>query len=225
MADTHIQPVSKTTESEEMYLITIAMAIEDGHDGPVPVSRLAEELEVSKVSANEMVHKLADRGFVEYVPYKGATLSVAGDRVARTILRRRRLWALFLAEQLGLSPAAADTVACEFEHITPEDVAHRLAHFLGDPHVGPTGKPIPSADGTPTPDLARPLPTAAIGRTVEVDHVIAGGADRSFLAGQGIAPGAILTLEGVGADGTVLVGGPQGRLRISGEMAAAVMVT
>ena len=56
------------------------------------------------------------------------------------------------------------------------------------------------------------------------NDVIAGGSDRSFLAGQGIAPGAAVTLVGVGADGTVLVASVAGHVRISAEMAAAVMV-
>ena len=85
--------LASTTEAEQMYLITIAMAAEDGHDGPVPVPRLAESLEVSRVSANEMIKKLADRGFVAYTPYKGAELTEAGSAIARTVLRRRRLWA------------------------------------------------------------------------------------------------------------------------------------
>ena len=128
-----------------MYLITIAMAVEDGHEGPVPLPYLGKEMDVSRVSANEMVKKLVEKGFVTYTPYKGVALTDVGMRIANDVLRRRRLWAVFLSEHLGLTAGAADTVACEFEHITPSEVAQRLSHFLGDPTVGPGGKPIPSS--------------------------------------------------------------------------------
>ena len=55
------QHAHRTSEAEEMYLITIARAVEDGHPEPVPVSLVARELDVSAVSANQMVRKLAGR--------------------------------------------------------------------------------------------------------------------------------------------------------------------
>ena len=57
----------------------------------------------------------------------GATLTEAGRLVASSILRRRRLWGVFLSEQLGLTPARADEIACDLEHITPDDVADLLS--------------------------------------------------------------------------------------------------
>ncbi len=214
-----------TSESEEMYLITIAMAIEDGHEGPVPVPKLADALHVSRVSANEMVKKLAARDLVEYVPYKGALLSPEGDRIARSILRRRRLWSVFLSERLGLTPQAADTVACEFEHITPAHVAQRLSEFLGDPRVSPQGKPIPlPADAPAAGEPAIPLPELGVGTTGEVLGVAADAAERSFLAGQGIAPGAEIRLLAVADGGACLVVTPGGRLHLSPDVARTVTV-
>ena len=131
-----------------MYLITIARAVEDGHAGPVPIPHVANALGVSQVAANEMVKKLSGRGLVEYVPYRGVTLTGDGDAIAQGVLRRRRLWGVFLTDHLGLSPAAADDAACEFEHVTPPDVELRLAAFLGEPMVGPKGRRIPRARNT-----------------------------------------------------------------------------
>ena len=214
-----------TTESEEMYLIHVAMAVEDGHD-PVPVPLLAEVLSVSKVAANEMVKKLDGRGLVTYTPYRGVRLTPEGDVIARTILRRRRLWALFLSEHLGLSAGEADDVACEFEHVTPSDVAGRLASFLGDPTVGPSGKPIPrdDADGrAPVSEVAIAGLTVGHGGTI-----VRGPADpaiRSFLNEEGLAEGADITLLAVGDDGGCLVGTPAGSVHLSPSLAAAVMVS
>jgi len=218
--------LTSTSEAEQMYLITIAMAAEDGHDGPVPVPQLARALSVSRVSANEMIKKLAERGLVAYTPYKGADLTEAGATVARTVLRRRRLWALFLADHLGLTPAAADAVACEFEHITPNEVAHQLAHFLGDPSVGPQGKPIPlESEGDGGGPSTNSLSDSPVGRTVEVVRVHGDAASHSFLEGQGVAPGAALTMLAVSDDGACLVETVAGHVHLSGPLAGLVAVS
>jgi DtxR family Mn-dependent transcriptional regulator len=215
-----------TSESEQMYLITIAMAAEDGHEGPVPVPRLAASLEVSKVSANEMVKKLAERGLVAYTPYKGAELTPAGRGIARTVLRRRRLWSLFLAEHLGLTPGAADAVACEFEHITPTEVAEQLSHFLGDPSVGPQGKPIPADEGAAAGAVPlHSLSESLVGRSVEIARIEGDPASHSFLEGQGMAPGARVTVLAISDDGGCLLDTGARQVHVSGALARSVVVT
>ncbi len=214
-----------TSESEEMYLITIAMAVEDGQVPPIPVPQLADALDVSRVSANEMVKKLDGRGLVEYVPYKGAVLRPEGELIANRILRRRRLWSVFLAEQLGLTPQAADSVACEFEHVTPADVAQRLSEFLGDPKVGPQGKPIPlSVDDTDSRAAIVPLRELGAGSTGEVVRLDGDATDRAFLDNHGLAPGVLLTTLAVADDGGVLVSTDAGRLNLSKPIADLVGV-
>lgn len=217
--------MASTSEAEQMYLITIAMAAEDGHDGPVPVPQLAAALSVSRVSANEMVKKLAERGLVEYTRYKGAALTADGAAIARTVLRRRRLWAVFLADHLGLTPAAADAVACEFEHITPSEVAEQLAHFLGDPSVGPQGKPIPADDRSPSQPVAlHALGESLVGATLEVVRLTADPASRSFLEGEGIVAGAQVKVLALADDGGCLLETTHGQVHVSAALAQAVSV-
>jgi DtxR family Mn-dependent transcriptional regulator len=126
-----------------MYLITLAVAGEDGHAAPLPLAGLAQALGISPISANQMVRRLEGRGLVEYHPYHGVILTPAGCRVAGRVLRGRRLWACFLSDHLGYSPDEADTLACSLEHVTPPEAADRLARFLGDPAADPNGRPIP----------------------------------------------------------------------------------
>ena len=132
-----------TTPSEEMYLITLVVAEEDGHTVPLPLAGLAQALGISPISANQMVRRLEERGLVEYHPYRGVALTPAGRRVAGRVLRGRRLWACFLSGHLGYSPDEADALACSLEHVTPPDAADRLARFLGDPAADPSGRPVP----------------------------------------------------------------------------------
>lgn len=222
MATTHEHA---TSEAEEMYLITIAMAVEDGHEGPVPIPYLGKKLEVSRVSANEMVKKLVDKGFVTYEPYKGVSLTLEGERVADDVLRHRRLWALFLSDHLGLSPAAADVVACEFEHITPSEVAERLYHFLGDPSMGPSGKRIPAFGGAAPAAITRTvLSESPLGRPAIITGIGGDTAIRSFLAEAGLVEGAPVQLVAVGEDRGCLVRGANGNIHLTAELAASISV-
>lgn len=216
---------SATSESEEMYLIHVAMAEEEGLEGPVGLSRLAEMLSVSPVSVNQMVKKLAGRGLVEYLPYKGVALTSPGRLIADQVLRGRRLWALFLSEQLELSPARADAIACDLEHITPPDLADRLSHLLGDPTRGPQGHPIPHP-GHPTPPgrsmMLSELPVGATGSVTQVDG---SPATRSFLASVGLVPGAAVVMLARGAEGDCLVQLDATDVHLAGQPAGNVTVS
>ncbi len=212
----------ETSEAEEMYVITVARAIEDGVGPPVPVSAIAGALEVSSVSANQMIKKLEGVGLLGYIPYKGVTLTDSGDELANTVLRNRRLWGRFLADHLGLSPAKADEVACEMEHVTPDMVADRLASFLGDPTTGPTGKPIPG--GSSAGEAASTvLSEVTVGSVVTV--AVVGTEHAEFLHSQGIGEGAKITVLGLGSDGSVLVGAPSGTMHVTASIAAEVAVS
>lgn len=207
-----------TTESEEMYLIHVAMAHEQGVDGPVGLTHLAEMLSVSPVSANQMVKKLVGRGLVEYLPYKGVDLTADGERVAMRVLRGRRLWARFLTSQLGIPPDRADEIACDLEHITTPDLAERLAELLGDPLTGPRGQSI-----RPT-DPAVPLARLAVGSAGVVTHLETSTATESFLAGEGVVPGAEVTMLALGSTGECLVRVGAVELHLSGEVSASTFV-
>lgn len=230
MPEEHLAEVSAlpepgtTTESEEMYLITVARATEDGADGPVPIAVVAKDLQVSVASANEMIRKLAGRGMLTYEPYHGVELTESGAAIARRVLRTRRLWATFLAGHLGFDPKDADDQACLFEHVTIPEATDRLAEFLGDPEVGPLGKPIPrrGSGEAPPPTLElTDLPVGATGEVVSIDS--SERAHHNFLAAEGVEPGARIKVIGSG-DIAVLIelGGRQ--VHLDSEIARSVVV-
>lgn len=191
------------SESEEMYLVVIARANENGLE-PVPLAQLAMELNVQPVSANQMIKKLEEAGKVNYTPYKGVELSPTGRTEAARILRHRRLWEVFLAENLGFTPSEADEIACRLEHVVSDEVAERLSSYLGSPGASPQGKPIPAArfaSDTP-PGMDTPLAMCAAGVRMLVTSIKAGEVERSFLRQVGVRPGVgvhILAIQGSGA--------------------------
>lgn len=211
------------SESVEMYLLRIALLQDE--DRPVPISALAEELAVSPVSANQMCRKLEERGMVHYEPYKGVTLTLHGEAVAMRVLRRRRLWEVFLAEKLGLGPDQAEEIACRFEHVTPDGLAERLAGFLGNPTLSPQQEPIPPSIGTAVRRPRLALNALPIGQQAQVCQVTAGEPVRDFLRTHGLAPGATIKVLATAGDGGLLLETGSGPLTLAADIVRLVEVT
>ncbi|MDJ0663098.1 MAG: metal-dependent transcriptional regulator [Acidimicrobiia bacterium] len=220
---TALPELKSTTESEQMYLITVARAVEGGAVGPVPISRVASALGVSVPSANEMVRKLDSRGLLLYEPYRGVLLSHVGQQVADQVLRTRRLWATFLAEHLGFSPADADDQACHLEHATTPEAADSLAAFLGNPEAGPLGRPIPRVDAAGHRPPTSRLDEIPVGATAEVISVTASGPTLQFLNSEGIRAGVHLAVVAAGSTG-LLVDLNGNAVHINGPLAESVEV-
>ncbi|MEJ2748679.1 MAG: metal-dependent transcriptional regulator [Anaerolineae bacterium] len=130
-------------ESTEMYLKTIRELTDNNE--PVPISALARRLEVSTVSATEMIHRMEDNDLVTHTPYKGVQLTEGGCHHASEIIRSHRLWERFLVDHLQISWEKVHDVACRLEHATDPEVTNALADFLGNPETCPHGNPIPKA--------------------------------------------------------------------------------
>lgn len=175
------------SESTEMYLKAM---VELGLSNVVSIGRLAERLNVTPVSANEMVRRLGDQGLLTHTPYKGVSLTDKGREAACDVVRRQRLWEVFLYEHLHIEWAKLYELACSLEHATAPEVTEALADFLGDPKFCPRGNPIPAADGSFQPLDGHPLGTASVGETVEVLAINATTTDvLKYLQERGILPG------------------------------------
>ncbi|NPV75658.1 MAG: metal-dependent transcriptional regulator [Anaerolineae bacterium] len=213
------------SESEQMYLITIARLCEEIGDCTAPLSRLAEKLGVLPVSVNQMVKKLEEAGLVEYVPYHGVSLTATGQQIAQRVLRCRRMWQVFLVERLGYSVEEADTLSCRLEHVVPDETVERLASFLGNPFAAPDGRPIPSTEQKKLQPMGFFLPAIQVGQRVVVKEIRSETSARNFLAGEGILAGTELELLAVAEGGAILVRSAPGKMvNLSTELAATIWV-
>jgi DtxR family transcriptional regulator, Mn-dependent transcriptional regulator len=180
------------SESTEMYLKAMA---ELGDGEVVPIGRLAERLEVTSVSANEMVKRLGDQGLVSHTPYKGANLTKKGRLAASSVVRRQRLWECFLHDYLKIEWAQLYELACALEHATAPEVTDALANFLGNPLACPHGNPIPTVDGSFKRVAGIPLSEVRLGSTVRVLAVRATATDvLKHLQERDILPGREITV-------------------------------
>src|SRR5918995_7144855 len=109
----------------------------------VSTSALAERQQVSAASASAMVKKLAALGLAEHAPYRGVTLTHAGEQVALEVIRHHRLLELYLAETLGIGIDDVHDEADRLEHALSEEVGARIDRPLGFPQHDPHGDTLP----------------------------------------------------------------------------------
>ena len=108
---------------------------------------LAKHLELNPATVLEMVRKMADRGLVEILPDKAIQLTQQGEKKALLVIRKHRLWEVFLVEKLDYSWSEVHDLAEQLEHIQSEDLTNRLEAFLEFPAADPHGDPIPDKNG------------------------------------------------------------------------------
>ncbi len=206
-----------------MYLLRIALLSE--RDDPVPISTLAEELDISPVSANQMCRKLEEKGLVEYQPYKGVNLTLQGEVIALRVLRKRRLWEVFFVDKLGVVPDRAEAVACRFEHVTPDALSEKLAEFLGNPTFSPQRQPIPPRLGGGGKRQMRTLSALATGKRGQIANIVADEMMREFLRSQDVSLGAELKVLAIATNGAMMIEVNGKHLSLSPEIAEAIDVS
>jgi DtxR family Mn-dependent transcriptional regulator len=140
-------------------------------EGKVSTSSLSERLQISPASVSEMVKKLADDGSLTHTPYRGVELTESGKTKALKIIRKHRLWEMFLVEVLHFGWDEIDEEAERFEHIMSEKMEDKIDEVLGFPSVDPHGDPIPTRNGTVKIIRAVPLVEVEEGTTVRVVRV------------------------------------------------------
>ncbi len=179
------------SESVEMYLKTLANL--GGARELVPIARIAERLEVTPVSANEMMQRLARESLVAHQPYKGVQLTEAGRELAYNVIRRERLWERFLVDHLRLDWALVHDWACQLGHATAPEVSAALDAFLNFPAHCPQGNPIPRANGDLEAPRGQLLSELGVGQSARLAAFEDESAEvLDYLQRRGLRPGAVV---------------------------------
>jgi|TARA_B110000971_G_scaffold37361_1_gene35822 DtxR family Mn-dependent transcriptional regulator len=134
------------TLSEENYLKAIYHLESDSKNG-ISTNAIAKSLETKASSVTDMVKKLSEKEVVLYVKYQGVTLTAFGKKTAANIVRKHRLWEVFLVEKLNFSWDEVHEVAEQLEHIKSAKLINQLDALLGFPTHDPHGDPIPDKEG------------------------------------------------------------------------------
>jgi len=134
------------TQSEENYLKAVYTLSEEFGES-VSTNLLAEKIESKPSSVTDMIKKLSEKDLISYQKYQGCTLTDEGKKKALLIIRKHRLWEVFLVEKLKFGWEEVHEVAEQLEHIQSIKLTNQLDDFLDNPKIDPHGDPIPDRNG------------------------------------------------------------------------------
>jgi DtxR family transcriptional regulator, Mn-dependent transcriptional regulator len=157
--------------TEENYLKTIYHLAASG-EGKVTTNALAEKLKTAAASVTDMLRKLSDKKLVNYKKYQGVSLTVSGRKIALKVIRKHRLWEVFLVEKLNFSWDEVHEMAEQLEHVESDELIRRLSVFLGNPNSDPHGDPIPDEDGNFVTTRYKPLAKCKTGASCVIKGVV-----------------------------------------------------
>ena len=153
------------TTSEENYLKVIYHLSNLSPKG-VNTNAIAAMLDTKASSVTDMLKKLSEKDWIHYQKYQGVSLTDKGKLYAKIIVRKHRLWEVFLVDKLGFAWDEVHEVAEELEHIKSEKLINQLDQFLNFPSFDPHGDPIPNAKGEIKKIEKQLLSEIEVGKTI-----------------------------------------------------------
>lgn len=134
------------TIAEENYLKAI-YHLSDGGKSSVSTNDIASEIKTKPASVSDMLRKLSEKGLIAYRKYYGVQITEEGKKHALEVIRKHRLWEVFLVDKLSFAWDEVHEVAEQLEHIKSPLLIQRLDEFLNYPKFDPHGDPIPDEFG------------------------------------------------------------------------------
>lgn len=182
------------SRSVEDYLKAVYGLTEGGE--AASTSALAQALDIQPASVSGMVKRLAEAGYLEHIPYRGALLTDRGRTEALGIIRRHRILETYLVERLGYAWEDVHDEAERLEHTASDTLIERMAAALENPSHDPHGAPIPTPTGEIESEELLTLSETKVGDTVRVRAVADDDPERlRYLQEQGLMPGVQLRVS------------------------------
>ena len=136
----------KLSKSEENYLKSIFNLSEFGNK-KVSTNSISKILNIEPAAVTDMIKKLSKKKLIYHERYKGSSISKSGIKIALQIIRRHRLWEVFLHDKLKFKWDQIHEIAEELEHVSSDNLIDSLDKFLKYPKIDPHGDPIPNKLG------------------------------------------------------------------------------
>ncbi len=207
----------------EEYLEAIYQLAELGEEATT--TRLADWLGVAPPSVSDMARRLGEQGLVIYRPYRPIQLEERGCIRASRLLRRQRLWEVFLYEHLHVPWHLIFDEACSLEHGTSSLTESHLEEFLGHPSFCPHGYPIPSVSAHVTALSGRPLSELEAGEASVVKRIPERHGDAlQYLEARGIMPGVEILVIAKAHEGPIVVRVGSSEQSLSREMTKIIVM-
>jgi DtxR family transcriptional regulator, Mn-dependent transcriptional regulator len=214
--------------TEENYLKAIFKLCENG-SSRITTNAIAAVVATAPASVTDMLQKLGEKKLVNYERYQGVSLTSIGKKSAIGVIRKHRLWELFLVAKLGFSWDEVHEIAEQLEHIQSEALVKKLYAFLGCPKWDPHGDPIPDEQGVFHSQKTFPLSSAGQKEWLVISGVIDHGADfLQYLDKNGFSLGKRISVKEITAydqSMTIFVGSSKITKHISAVVAKNILVT
>lgn len=206
--------------SEENYLKAI-YHLQNEIDVAVSTNELSTFLNTKASSVTDMLKKLSEKSLVFYKKYQGVKLSAEGKSRALKVIRKHRLWEVFLVEKLNFNWDEVHDIAEQLEHIQSEQLTDKLDAFLDYPKRDPHGDPIPNHKGEFTVANKALLSDLDLGEEGLCIGVKDSSSDfLNYLDKQGISLGKTLKIEDKEKfDHSILISFDDKTLRVSEQIA------
>ena len=151
-------PLSHT---EQNYIKAIFKIQEMTSEKAVSTNHIAERLQTQPATVTDMIKRLAEKKIVTYKKYYGVHLTAKGERIALDVIRKHRLWEVFLVNKLHFKWDEVHDIAEQLEHINSDELITKLDNFLGNPKFDPHGDAIPDKHGKMSHSDSVPLSAMA----------------------------------------------------------------
>lgn len=145
-----------TSLAEENYLKAI-YKLQEKHGDIVTTSALAESLGINAASVTDFIKKMSVKKLISYQKSKGVALSEQGRQIALNIIRKHRLWEVWLVNNLQFKWDEVHEIAEQLEHVISDELIEQLDKHLGYPKADPHGDLIPDAKGRFIKNSSKPL--------------------------------------------------------------------
>ncbi len=113
----------------------------------VSTNDISDRLLTQPATVTDMIKRLAKKKLITYKKYYGVLLTAKGEKIALQIIRKHRLWEVFLVDKLEFKWDEVHEIAEQLEHINSAKLIEKLDDFLGNPRTDPHGDVIPDKNG------------------------------------------------------------------------------
>lgn len=211
-------------KSIEDYLKNIYSAKQSS--GKVTTSHLAEKLSISSAAVSEMISKLSKSGYISNTPYKGFELTGKGEKIAVNLIRKHRLWEVFLVKHLKYPWDKVHAEAERLEHSSSDELIKKLEVFMSFPKFDPHGEPIPDINGNIEVCNDFQLSKAETGNSYTIKRVSDESEILAYLSKIGLKLNdKVKVLERINFDNSIQIQNKSLKLFLSEKLSNCIFVT
>jgi len=189
----HLRIVGIRLASSKMELYAAEVFRLQEYHQYVPLSALAQHMDVSLQAASGMIARMQQAGIVAHVPYKGVRLTPDGERASLLAIRRHRIIEIYLVRVMGFGWDEVHHLTDDLHGGVNQALEDRMFEMAGKPTRCPHGEPIPDSKGRMPMVADTSLVNLEANTLSRISRVRANEPEKlRYFAELGLRPGAVI---------------------------------